>query len=61
MRQIKRRKSKLISSIGGIHTNMEIPKTDKMRYICPSELRRKGVGVLDIDWKESNSQEDKRE
>lgn len=42
MRQINRRKSSLISYIGGIHTNVEIPKTDKMRYVCHSEIREQG-------------------
>ena len=42
MRQINLRKSNLILYIGGIHKDMEIPKTGKMKYICHPELGRKG-------------------
>ena len=41
-RQINRRTSNLILYVWEIHTDVEIPKTGKMRYICHPELRRKG-------------------
>lgn len=44
VRHINRRKSDLIVCVWGIHTDMEIPKTGKMRYTCHPELRRTEQG-----------------
>ena len=49
MRQINRRISNLILYIQGSHTNMEIPKAGKMRYICHSDLRKR-VQVLYLNY-----------
>ena len=41
-RPTNRKKLNLIAHTLGIHTDMEVTKTDKMRHICHPEPRRRG-------------------
>lgn len=49
LRQINRRKSNLISNVGGIHTNRKF-QTDKMRYYRSFWTEEKGDRDLRCQW-----------
>ena len=49
MRRINKKKSNLIASIWGIHTDMGIPKTIRQNEVSvSSQTKEKGAGVWDF-------------